>query len=194
MHINPIFSANVLVTLTESLMVGNHSVRFCSSGVTVLICSILRFFLFFFLQLRPDTLISLYLWPSLDIYISWGIDVGASLLFLQLHRVGADGSSPMEKGAHLTVFGCYSMVAIPMQILVSVSNLPVDRGVQPAFFIRCDEHIQKGYRPIFISFFTCEVDVVINRVKMLQEVVFLCPMDDDESIILNGITSAKTKL
>ena len=33
MHINPILSANVLVTLTESLMVGNYSVGLWSSDV-----------------------------------------------------------------------------------------------------------------------------------------------------------------
>ena len=37
--------------------------------------------LFFFLQLRPGSLASLCWWPSVDIYISWGIDVSASLLF-----------------------------------------------------------------------------------------------------------------
>ena len=35
MHINPILSANVLATLTESLMVGDHSVGLWSSDVVL---------------------------------------------------------------------------------------------------------------------------------------------------------------
>ena len=84
------------------------------------------------------------------------------LFFLQLTRVGADCSSPMIQSANHAVLRCYCMMTIPMQILVCVSWLPVDSGVESATFIWDYQHIQKGYGAIFFGIFICEMNVGIN--------------------------------
>ena len=49
----------------------------------------------------------------------------------------------MIQGAYHTVLGCNCMMAIPVQILVCVSWLPIDSGVQSAIFIWGDQHVKK---------------------------------------------------
>ena len=94
--------------------------------------------------------------------------------FLQLTRVGAYCSSPMIQGAYHSVLGCNCMMAVPMQILICVSWLFIDSGVQSAIFIWGDQHVKKRYGAIFSRFFTCKMDVIINGIYVFKKGIFLC--------------------
>ena len=75
------------------------------------------------------------------------------------------------------------MIAVPMQILICVSWLSIDSGVQSAIFIWGDQHVKKRYGAIFSRFFTCEMDVIINGIYVFKKGIFLCFLDDGEGII-----------
>ena len=78
---------------------------------------------------------------------------------------GTDDFSPMVESAYHTVFGWNCMMAVPMQILVSVCGLSIDSGVKSAIFIWFDQHIKERYGAIFSGFFTCELDVALKKNK-----------------------------
>ena len=89
----------------------------------------------------------------------------------------------MIQSAYHTVLGCYCKMTVPMQILICVSWLPVDSGVKSAIFIWGYQHIKKRYGAIFFGIFICEMDVSINGIDMSKEGIFLCSLDDGETII-----------
>ena len=70
-----------------------------------------------------------------------------------------------------------------MQILICVSWLSIDSGVQSAIFIWGDQHVKKWHGTIFSRFFTCKMDVIIYGIDVFKEGTFLWFLDDSKGII-----------
>ena len=58
-----------------------------------------------------------------------------------------------------TVFGCNEMVAVPMQVLISVCWFPVYFGVVVVVLSWCDLGVQKWNGAIYTCLFHCELYV-----------------------------------
>ena len=66
------------------------------------------------------------------------------------------------------------MVAVPLQIWVSMSVLPVYCGWQTSSTIWCYQNVQKWHGPISFGGFSCEFYIFINWIDVVDEKTLLC--------------------
>ena len=65
------------------------------------------------------------------------------------------------------------MVAVPLEILICVSGLSVYFSLQASITLGCNQSVQKGYRPISFGGLSCELDVLVKRVYVMEKLIFM---------------------
>ena len=65
------------------------------------------------------------------------------------------------------------MVAVPFEVLVCVSGLPIYFCLQASIILWFDQCVQEWYGPIIPGVFNCELDVAVKRVYMMEKTL-LC--------------------
>ena len=95
------------------------------------------------------------------------------MFFIQLLFGRTHIFSPVEQCADDTIFGRYGMVAIPLQILVGVSCLPVYSGQQTSISLWDDKSVQEGHSTICSGVFSNKLYALIYGIDMCEELFLM---------------------
>ena len=78
---------------------------------------------------------------------------------------------------------CNGMVAVPLQIQVSVGWFSVHCSADTTIRLVHDQSVQKRHGSITPAIFHSELNSIINGVDMLYETVLVCRLDDHECVM-----------
>ena len=75
------------------------------------------------------------------------------------------------------------MVAVPLQVLVSMSGFPVHSDGQCAFSLWFNNGVQEGDGPILLVVLCCKLYGRVNTVYVLKEALFVDFLVNDKGVI-----------
>ena len=65
------------------------------------------------------------------------------------------------------------MVAVPLEVLICVSGLSVNFGLQASITFGYNQCVQKWYGPVSPGVLSCKLDVVVKRVYVMEKFFFM---------------------
>ena len=68
-----------------------------------------------------------------------------------------------------------------------MSRLSVNCCAEAAIISRCYQNVQKGHGSIWSGIFTCELNVMVNGVYMVQKVLFVSCFNDYKGVIYKSL-------
>ena len=81
------------------------------------------------------------------------------------------------------MFGCYEVLTVPVQVLISVCWFSVDCSLKCAVGPWCDLGVQEGKKPTLIWFHHCELYVRVLCVDVVKKLLTVFCLLDDKGVI-----------